>query len=221
MFRKRITEFDYTNIAYISYNNIISVATYWCNNYSNNDSLYLIDYLIETIIDDISTSLVSNTIYKKQSHFHKTFPPFPIEYRSDDGTVINSLTKKVIPINLAEVRVLTTPWDINKTSLSLIKLRNESFINNQNHLCYYYKDLSLCYVANGFHSINAGKYLKKGTVNALECDLSRLYPHIETDGIRWADAHNKKAFLKVVDFRLAALFTLGKMKYNILKENIT
>ncbi len=51
--------------------------------------------------------------------------------------------------------------------------------------------------------------------NGKVVNVSELFSHIYTDGVEWINFHNNKPIYKVIDFRIAILFELARLKYNI------
>ena len=96
----------------------------------------------------------------------------------------------------------------------IIYLFNKDFAYDKvNHYSYYYDDIDLCYVYNGNHSINAGRYYKKGKIISVCCNMTLLYDNCYTDGLKWYNLHTNEVIDTVEDFRLAAIFELAKKRY--------
>ena len=87
-----------------------------------------------------------------------------------------------------------------------------------NHIVYYYKELNICQVMNGNHSIAAGIYTEKGTVLAKIVDMKPLFENLKTDGAYYYSIHNNTIIEKVQDFRIAVIFEIAKMKYKLENE---
>lgn len=221
MFKKYkcLSEHESLETAVISYKSVIDLAKSWCSLSSPNESVVLLDYLIDTLINDICIYQVSLPIYKGFSNAVRH--PFPTSCKDEYSKEISCFTGRKISIELSKTPTFTTPRDSARTRASLIRLQKEEFeFNPLNHDCYYYPEINLCYVGNGNHSINAGRYFKKGTVEASEILLSKLFPHIETDGVNWLSIHHKSPIdsLKIPDFRFAAIYSLAQMRYNLTRE---
>ena len=92
---------------------------------------------------------------------------------------------------------------------------NDFVYDKNNHFAIYYPYINLCYVTCGNHSINAGRYFRKGSIVADEYDLTSCFPHIETDGSYWFNTHTNEPLIPVDDYRFAAIFTIAKMKYEL------
>ena len=87
-----------------------------------------------------------------------------------------------------------------------------------NHIVYYYKELNICQVMNGNHSIAAGIYTEKGTVLAKIVDMKPLFENLKTDGAYYYSIHNNTIIEEVQDFRIAVIFEIAKMKYKLENE---
>ena len=117
------------------------------------------------------------------------------------------------------ILIYIQPWNNERTFNNLINLVNKDFkFDKINHKSIYYKDINLCYVFNGNHSINAGKYLKKGSIISQKLDLTQIYPHVFSDGRNWYNIHTNEIYYKVDDFRLASLFEIAKKRYLLINQ---
>ena len=86
------------------------------------------------------------------------------------------------------------------------------------YIVYYYKELNICQVMNGNHSIAAGIYTEKGTVLAKIVDMKPLFENLKTDGAYYYSIHNNTIIEEVQDFRIAVIFEIAKMKYKLENE---
>lgn len=68
--------------------------------------------------------------------------------------------------------------------------------------------MDMCIVTKGYHSINAGRYFKKGLILSPVYHVEELFPHVRTDGRQWYSSHTGEKLKKAEDFRFAALYTL-------------
>ncbi len=108
---------------------------------------------------------------------------------------------------------------------SLVKvfktIKNKGFKTDGNHRARYYQELDLLHVYNGKHSATAGTVLG-GSVPAEIVSISHLYDKIETDGVYWYcpdSFQSDKRMWKTSDFRVALLYQLSKMKYELVNSN--
>lgn len=90
---------------------------------------------------------------------------------------------------------------------------NKFEFDELNHKAYYFSHVNICYVYNGNHSIASGVVYKKGYITAEECDVSRLFDHVYTDGSHWYNSHNNQALDNLFDFRVGIIYEITKLKY--------
>lgn len=109
--------------------------------------------------------------------------------------------------------------------ISLVKvfktIKNKGFKANGNHRARYYQELDLLHVYNGKHSATVGTVLG-GSVPAEIVSISHLYDKIETDGVYWYcpdSIQSDKRVGKTSDFRVALLYHLSKMKYELVNND--
>lgn len=182
----------------------------------DQDKIELLDYVITVLQNDLKYSLLSEVIYKKQvvDLEHRLIPSFVDEF-DNVINLHNRCSKFVVDISLVEDCVISVPWDKwriwDKTSWML----KDPFIRDSNHQGIYFPELKLCFVLSGHHSIAVGTIYKKGVIKATECSIEPAFQHLKSDGANWINIHNNKILEEVKDFRIAALFELAKMKYNM------
>ena len=94
----------------------------------------------------------------------------------------------------------------------------EKFTFRKNsHFARYYKEIDVCYVWNGLHSVGMGVYRGEGELKANQVSLEKAFPHMDTAGENWINVHTGETLMKVHDFRIAILYELAKMS-NSIKE---
>lgn len=187
------------------------------NGKDKSEQIVIFDYIIKSLIDDACTSKIVEPLIKPTEGVLDE--PLPLFYYDENGNSKSIYTSKKISVDLTTANIYVRPWSIDKTLDSLLNLSDKRFVyKSNNHFSYYYTDINLCYVHNGNHSINAGRYYKKGTILSDEADTALLYPHINTDGVYWYNAHTNQIIDGVSDFRIAAVFLVAKMK-NELTNN--
>lgn len=78
-------------------------------------------------------------------------------------------------------------------------------------------------------SVNIGKYSfiasgiiqKTGSIEADVYDITEIFNHVKTDGEYWLNVHTNErlkdfnGYKKVFDFRIAVLFELARMKFQL------
>lgn len=201
-----------------SYKRLIYLANLYLDTYSQDEAVYILDYLISSILDDICTSVIVEPLITITSGILPE--PFPVHYFDEYNEQHEIHTGNVRNIDLSKSNIYVRPWNTEKTMDNLISLMKKDFrYDKNNHYSYYYSDIDLCYVHNGNHSINAGRYLKKGEILSQELDLTLLYPHYKTDGAFWYNSHTGENTGKVSDFRFAAVFTMASIRYDIKSKS--
>lgn len=207
-------KFDYQH----SYERLINLVNRYLDTYSQDEAVYILDYLISSILDDICTSVIVEPLITIPEGI--LLQPFPDHYYDENSKRHEIHTGNIKKVELSKCNIYVRPWNTEKTMDNLINLMKKDFeYKENNHFSYYYSEIDLCYVHNGNHSINAGRYLKKGKIISDELDITLLYPHCKTDGAYWYNSHTGNPIGKVDDFRLAAVYTLSRMRYDIRNKS--
>lgn len=181
---------------------------------TKEDKLLLLDYLIQTILADVCADAVFKPLVSWPEQ--TLSDPFPSKYYDKTGQEHPIMQGEVIPVDLETSIVYVQPWSKEKAVSKLLFLKNHDFVfDRNNHYSKYYANINLCYVYNGNHSINAGRYYRKGTIMSPVYDLESLYPHCTTDGIYWYNKHTGSRISEVADFRLAAVFSIAQLRWTI------
>lgn len=193
------------------------------------DKIFLLDYLIDTILDDVCTQRTAEPLFEFTSPPNGY--PFPVEYYDANGERREILSSGTVKIDLADVHVLSCPYSYGKLFANLLNIRDNGFIDNAGarRTVYYFTDVDLCFVADGNHSINAGRYLRKGGIAVGFFDIPLLYPHLYTDGAFWYNSHTEEYLYGKQeprrsvcdDFRLAAVYTLARERHGLRAGNDT
>lgn len=187
------------------------------NGKQRSEQIVILDYIIKSLIDDACASKIVEPLIKPTEGVLDE--PLPLFYYDENGNSQSIYTSRKTSVDIAASNIYVRPWSIDKTLDSLLNLSDKKFIyKSNNHFSYYYTDIDLCYVHNGNHSINAGRYYKKGTILSDEANTSLLYPHINTDGVYWYNSHTNQVIYSVSDFRFAAVFLVAKMKNELKKS---
>lgn len=173
----------------------------------------ILEYIINTLLDYIC----AESIFKPLCNLNSFPIPFFSNFYNEKGNTLsfNDSSKKA-NVNLSSTKIYLHPWNNVRTRESLVNISENDFVyDKNNHFAIYYPYINLCYVTCGNHSINAGRYFRKGSIVADEYDLSACFPHIETDGSYWFNTHTNEPLIPVDDYRFAAIFTIAKMKYEL------
>lgn len=199
-----------------SYSQIMKVANDWIEMAENNEErTLLLEYLIDTILADICTGKLFLPLLT-----HPKMPitsPFPNDYYDENGIRRTILSEETISVDLSgSTPVYLCPWNNERCANSIVNINKNAFIyDKNNHRSFYYTDIGVCHVYGGNHSINAGRYLKKGAITAEICRTELLYPHCYTDGAYWFNSHTNEKLLEVGDFRFAAVYSLAQLRASI------
>lgn len=191
---------------------IMEVANSWIEKAKNNEErILLLDYLIDTILADVCSEKLFLPLI-----IHPQMPlpsPFPTDFYDPSGVCETIETKEKVSVSLSGSKpVYLCPWNNERCAASLVNISKNKFVCDDNHRAYFYTDIGLCHVYNGNHSINAGRYLKKGEITAVVCRTEMLYPHCYTDGAHWYNSHTNEKLLRAGDFRFAAVYSLARLR---------
>lgn len=200
-----------------SFRSVMSITEINLHNKSDSEKITMLDYIIDILKVDICSSGIIEPFIVQPSSPYKT--PFPIYIYDESENRIEIFCGKQ-EIILEDTDIYVRPWNVKRQLESILNLKDKNFVYNENnHWSYYYNDINLCYVFNGNHSVNAGRYLKKGKIISECCDITMLYPHCYTDGIYWYNSHTNNIISGVDDFRLATIYELAKKRY-FIRNNI-
>lgn len=210
------------NLEKSRYDEIMFVANHWLNGkhgQTTEGKTDILDYLIDVLLVELCACGAVDPLINSRSLLYRNGlrAPFPIEYLDQDGQQIKVYGEQTMEVELAKTKIYVHPWCNRKTVDVLALLKNSDFIYDEdNHISYYFTDLDFCYVYNGNHSINMGHYMKKGTIMSRICNTELLYRKIRTDGVKWYLRENNSIIRSdVEDYRLAAIFTFGQMRYEL------
>lgn len=199
------------------YDEILNRVIWWLDGRSTKEKLLLLDYLIDVLLEDIcSSGVVKPLISRHASPFINCFPTYCFD---KNGSAINIRTEEKIEVDLSKTRIYVCPWNKLRIPDNLFNLMKKPFTyDKNNHFSDFYSDINLCHVYNGNHSIHIGNYLKEGKITSEICHTELLYPNCRTDGLFWYDVHSGQKIMNVDDFRLAAVYSLAKMRYYLRKR---
>lgn len=211
--RKPVSERNRKFEARQQFQSIQEIAQLYTEGLEKEATESTLSYLIDTVARDLCSSAIAQPLYKE--HCQPVFSGFPVQW-IDQNDNYNALHSTAVNVDLTRCFVYVNPWDNRRMRDSLLHLQDCSFLfKPEIHHAFFYPELSLCCVINGNHSINAGRYFRKGTIQASSMNLCDLFPHIETDGANWYHVHKKTICSAVSDFRFAALYYLAKRRWSI------
>lgn len=199
-------------------------ALEWANEIVENEdkenTLVLLDYIMEMVRNDLKYSLLTEIIYSKRFDVlditRKMF--IPQIYTNQNGVNISVISKEVKEINLIKDTIISVPYRRERKQSAIVYLRNNKFkYMEDNHMGNYYELVDVTYIYNGIHSISGGVELKKdGSIIVKDVvKVSELFEHIHTDGINWIKSHNNEIVDCVADYRIAILYEVARLKNNI------
>lgn len=201
---------------------------------SENDDdqhkLQIIDFLLNVIKKDIQIDLLSEIYYKCEYEIRhiEDVGLIPLKYLDENGIVhrLEPVGKK--QIDLSKVVTVVVPWKRQWMKNAIITIANCGFRykKEEHNLTWYFKELDLCYAKNGNHHFAAGIIQETGCIEADVYTIEQLFPHVKTDGAYWFNIHTgerlkmniKDEDMEVFDFRVAVLYELAKLKYELLKK---
>jgi len=187
---------------------------------SIKDQIIILDFMLEVVKEDLKTDLLSYIFYSEVDFGREINCPFPLNYYDEQGNTLSVKEREKTEVDLAENCVLVLPWRRDRLRRQIINLSNNDFFyDKRNHRAYYFPYVSLCYVYNGNHSIASGTVLKKGKIEAEQYDITKLFPHIYTDGQKWYNSHTGKKTGNVTDFRISIIYEVARTKYQLEKQS--
>lgn len=182
---------------------------------TDKDRILMLDYLADLIKRDIKYDLLTRHIYDVK--INRRAEILPRVYYDEKGVKRNLEPVDNREVSLGDDMVLTIPWCKTKRIETLTLINKKDFIFDKgNHWGYYYSYLDFCFVYNGIHSVSAGDYFQKGFIVVPEIDVSKIFPHIYTDGEFWFNTHTNEKLSLVWDFRIAILYEIAKLKENLV-----
>ena len=182
--------------------------------YDQGDFLDLLEYYIDTLLHDACTHPAFLGLAGTPAPVVSS--PLPLKYFNEKGEVFPTYSEEKVEVALSSSKIYTFPWNYTRTARGIIALRDQDFkYIPTNHECLYIPEFDLCFVINGKHSINAGKYYKKGIVYGTIWRIEPLFPHVETDGKKWYNKYSHECLADVYDFRIATAYTLAQMCWEI------
>jgi hypothetical protein len=177
---------------------------------STEDQLIVLNFMLDVVKEDLRTDLLSYIFYS-QIDFSREFDwPFPVTCRDEAGNEI--LTEKgKTEVDLAQSCVLVLPWRRDRLYNQIINIfKNDFHYIERNHKAWYFPYISLCYVYNGRHSVASGVGHKKGKIEARQYDITKLFPHVNTDGKYWYNSHTGERAGEVPDFRISIIYEIAR-----------
>ncbi|MEZ0536010.1 DUF6710 family protein [Caldicellulosiruptoraceae bacterium PP1] len=181
------------------------------------DKIKMIDFIMDLIKEDIKTDLLTKIIYNPEANITRYFP-FPMCYYDKNNNAYRLHEGEEIEIDLSNECVITYPYNREKYVKNIRTISKEPFIyKNNNHTAYYFSQVNICYIANGYHSIASGIMCNKGKIKAKKIDITPLYDYVYTNGVYWYNTHTNNILTTLTDFRIGILYEIAKIKNNLAK----
>lgn len=176
------------------------------------DPIAYLDFIIDTIADDIRISAASEAIYCRKNDdprdWRKVFSQQFIRFY--DGREKVELSGKT---------VISSIYSHEKLYKASTHIKHYGFRINENYFTgVYFPELRLVVITNGQHHscVAAQNHCIHGECIASVCRLEKLFGIVRTDGEYWYFADQK---LKVGDVRFAILFEVAREKARLLSED--
>lgn len=205
------------------YSGATDTAKYWIETLKTiQEKLDFIDFLMEIIKDDVRTDYMASIIYCEDiKNIRDERVPFLLHYWDENNEKhFIYCEDEVKELDLATDYVIVWPLSFEKIKDSFVALHHHDFETTDNRQkAFYFQGLDLACVSKGNHSTLVGMGLKKGIIIAREVyNICELFPHVDTDGVKWINHYTKEIIQGVPDFRFAILYQLARMKFEI--ENV-
>lgn len=186
------------------------------------ERIALLGFLLEVIRQDLKMDLLSKVLYSGEHFEEEVAPILPSHYYDEAGYIVavypdrdidGILPIERVTVNLVDNCVWVLPWNTKSLRGSILNLWRYDFrYDKNNHWAYYFTHMDVCFVYNGRHSAAAGIVNKKGNIEAVKVDVSRLFEHVSTDGAHWYYVHDGSIIGDVADFRIGILYEIARRK---------
>ncbi|MDN0033738.1 hypothetical protein QVN85_12580 [Oscillibacter valericigenes] len=172
------------------------------------DAIPLLDFLICTVKEDLRTSAAAELLYAADHEYRdwrRALFPFWLE----------DIPKEIVPFS--GNTVISSIWAWDRISRAAYDIRHEGFHADWNYFSgAYYPELHLIVMDNGLHhSCAAATFQENGEIKLDVYSLQRLFPLVKTDGKFWYSKDRPDMTQPVLDVRMAILFELARMKYDL------
>ena len=166
----------------------------------------ILDYAMKVVKRDLIGEGLSQIVYgRKVPEWRAAFP-------------LGSPPQKAecIPLELSEMDVLVTPWEVDRFSKAIRNLLYAPFDQKEDYYtATYYPEIKLAIIGDGMHhtavaSVGVGGIIDRCAV----VQMTPAFEEVSTDGAIWANSRTG-SLLQVDDFRFALLYTLAKMRYEL------
>lgn len=194
----------------------------------------VLEFICEAIREDIRSDYLTKYIYSDWSY-------------NDEGEIVknrNGITYEMMSLlpticfteNKEEIKiepetqiyevdmktdcVIAKFWNDKSIKYAVKDINKEGFKHIEKNLkSFYYPLLKICVITNGFHHSAVASVRREGkfTTN-YSYDITKLFPHVSTNGCNWYNTHTGEKLLAVHDFRVAALYEIYKKQAEALSD---
>lgn len=160
----------------------------------------------------------SKTLLFRRNGRYSAQQMFPYTFQMEDGTVLTiPEEKRTIPVNLNKHgSIVVSAWNHKRMADILPVVYSKGFSADDNHKAIYYSDINIAVVYSGNHSISAGVFYGSGSINARLFDVSKLYDHLDTDGVHWINRHTNRIISNTPSEHIAILYEISRRKKRLL-----
>lgn len=184
---------------------------------SVEDDLLVIEYVMNVVRKDIEVDSLSRYLYKQPNLYkEENYDLMPLAIFTEKGNKIY-LTgdDELVKVDLNKSCVVSYISKIQSIFEMIAYFKKEKLEENHYNFSRYFKEIDVCYVWHHLHSASMGVTRGEGTIVANQVSLVKAYPHLDTDGEYWLNAHTEEKLMKVHDFRIAILYELARMKFRL------
>ena len=184
---------------------------------SVNDDLLVIEYVMNVVRKDIEVDSLSRYLYKQPNLYKdENYHLMPQTIFTENGSEI-SLTgdEEFVKVELNKSCVVSYISKLQSIFEMIVYFKKEKMEEKHYNFSRYFKEIDVCYVWHHLHSASMGVTRGEGEIIANQVSLVKAYPHLNTDGQYWLNAHTGEQLMLVHDFRIAILYELSRMKFNL------
>lgn len=190
------------------------------------EKLTVIDIMLNNIKKDIQNFYATKLLYcydknigcmEEAERKYTVLPDRYLDYSGYTETIRKYGKKKIY---FASDTVVSMPWNIQRYESAVINISRNVFKHDKiNHFATYYKGLDITFMENGYHSSFAGIAFKKGGIEADVINVEKLFDFIDIDSnLMYFDIRSKTVLSDKVDFRIALLYKISKIRYEMIKK---
>lgn len=181
------------------------------------EKITVIHYVMNVIKNDIEADSLSRYLYYPPYLYkNESYTLFPTMYFSKKGEEIDLTSDgEREMVSLADSCIISYVSKLHSIWRFIVAFKQKFSYQKNGHYASYYREMDVCEVWHGLHSIGMGVYRKEGEIEAEVISLEKAFEHVNTDGTHWYNAHTGQVLMKVHDFRFAILYELAKLKHEM------